>query len=412
MSRVVCPKARQRGRPGRSTPGASALCGLVVVLLASAGSGCGQPQAAPASWSTVSSPNPAGGTNVDLDSVTCVSAGHCWAVGFYAIASGSSTKYQTLIEQESASAWTIVSSPTPIGASDELLYAVTCASADDCWAVGSYTDAAGAGQTLIEQDTGNGWTVVSSPTPSGGTNVGLDGVACAGAGDCWAVGSYTVTGNSFQTLIEEDAGNGWSIVSSPHPSGMTGELFGVTCVGANDCWAVGGSSTAAAGASPSLVEQDTGSGWTIVSSPTPAHGTDAELSGVACAGASDCWAAGSDADASGNSQSLIERNTGRGWTIESSPKPSGGAADDLNGVTCEGATDCWAVGSYTDSIGNSPTLAEQSTGDGWSIASSPDPPTSTGSALQSVSCVNASECWAVGSSTDTGGNTQTLVAQT
>jgi hypothetical protein len=219
-----------------------------------------------------------------------------------------------------------------------------------------------------------------------------------------------MTGNDFQPLIEQDTGGGWAVVSSPHPAGTAGELFGVTCAGIDDCWAVGGSS--GGGASPALIEENTGGGWSIVSSPGPAHGTDSELSAVTCAGADDCWAAGSYADASGNSQALIERDTGTGWRIVSGPTPSGGTADNLNGVTCAGARDCWAVGSYTDSIGNSPTLAEQGTGAGWSIASSPDPPQSTGSALQAVACVNASDCWAVGSSTGTSGNTQTLVAQT
>jgi hypothetical protein len=51
--------------------------------------------------------------------------------------------------------WVIYSSPN-----DQLL-AVTCITSTDCFAVGS-----SAGQTLIEEDTGSAWTIVSSPNAS------------------------------------------------------------------------------------------------------------------------------------------------------------------------------------------------------------------------------------------------------
>jgi hypothetical protein len=274
--------------------------------------------------------------------------------------------------------------------------------------VGSSTDANGDTQTLIEEEMGGGWSVVPSPTPAGATNVGLDGVTCTGGG-CWAVGSYTAS-RVFQPLIEQDLSGGWAIV--PGAASTSGELFGVTCVTAFDCWAVGGSSVTGAGASPALIEHDTGSGWKAVTSPSPAHSTESELSGVACVGASDCWAAGSSTGANGNSQALIAHDTGSGWAIVSIPAPSGSAADDLNGVTCAGPGECWAVGSTTQTSSSSPTLIEQYADGGWSIVSSPDPASSPGSALQAAACVSAADCWAVGSYTNADDNTQTLIART
>ena len=262
-------------------------------------------------------------------------------VGFYEVAAGSSAKSLPLIEQHTGGGWRIVTSPSPAGASGALLYAVTCAGAG-CWAAGSSTDANGDTQTLIEEEMGGGWSVVPSPTPAGATNVGLDGVTCTGGGG-WAVGSYTAS-RVFQPLIEQDLSGGWAIV--PGAASTSGELFG----GPASPPSTAGPSAAPpspGGASPALIEHDTGSGWKAVTSPSPAHSTESELSGVACVGASDCWVAGFSTGANGNSQALIAHDTGSGWAIVSIPAPSGSAADDLNGVTCAGPGECWAVGSTT-----------------------------------------------------------------
>ena len=55
-------------------------------------------------------------------------------------------------------------------------------------------------------------------------------------------------------------------------------------------------------------------GWAIVAVfDSDAHSS---LYDVACVGASDCWAVGSDSD---TGQALIEHNTGSGWVIAPTP---------------------------------------------------------------------------------------------
>ena len=143
------------------------------------------------------------------------------------------------------------------------------------------------------------WGAVSSPTAPGQVS-GLAGVTCFSASDCWAVGfsgtpaNVNPIGEIDSTLIEKDTSNGWSIVPSPNPPGSQGsDLYGVTCVSATDCWAVGDYFTDNTTMyTQPLIEQDTGSGWSIVSSPSPPGSQESALQGVACAGASDCWAVG------------------------------------------------------------------------------------------------------------------------
>jgi hypothetical protein len=325
----------------------------------------------------------------------------------------------TLIEQDTGGGWSIVSSPNPSSALGGQLSAVTCASAGDCWAVGdsgdSYAPSSGNNlggeidDTLIEQYTGSGWTIVSSPNPSGIPSSRLSAVTCASASDCWAVGfSEDDTANNGigadYTLIEQYTGSGWSIVSSPNPSGSTSsQLSAVTCVSASDCWAVGVSGETG-GSSATLIEHDTGSGWSIVPSSTS---TDSSLSGVSCVSASDCWAVGVSGG-SGVGQALIEQYTGSGWSVV--PSPAG--AGSLNAVTCVSASDCWATGLSTKvETGGDQYVIEQYTGSDWSIVSTPSPSSGAQITLSGVTCISASDCWAVGSSVPSGGNDQTLIEQ-
>jgi hypothetical protein len=86
-----------------------------------------------------------------------VSASDCRAVGNYYNGSA----YQTLIERWDGNSWAIVSSPNTSATQNNFLQAVTCVSASECWAVGSYTTGNGVGQTLVLR-----YTASPTPTPT------------------------------------------------------------------------------------------------------------------------------------------------------------------------------------------------------------------------------------------------------
>src|SRR5438034_10429452 len=133
-----------------------------------------------------------------------------------------------------ADSWSYVASPSP---ADAALYAVTCIQASNCWAVGRYVGST-AYQTLIEHYDGTSWTIVTSPNTSASEAQQLDGVACSSPTVCWAVGYVLATQSSpARTLIEENTGSGWTIVASPGDG--SGVLDGITCTSARNCWAVG-----------------------------------------------------------------------------------------------------------------------------------------------------------------------------
>src|SRR5260370_5336010 len=84
------------------------------------------------------------------------------------------------------------------------------------------------------------------------------------------------------------------------------------------------------------------------------------------------------------------------WSIVNSA--NGTATEDtnlLNGVTCVSASNCWAVGQYWTGI-TYQTMIERWDGTSWAIVRSPNATTTSGNYLDGVTCVSASDCWAVG----------------
>ena len=362
-------------------------------------------------WSIVDSPNPPHTRTHNLPSgVTCVSAVDCWVVGYYF----NGSVYQTLIQHWDGTSWAIVSSPNTLTTQSNFLLGVTCVSASDCWAVGYY-NAGSAESTLIEHWDGTVWAIVSSPNRLAAQSNYLLGVTCvSGTAECWAVGySYTGTTSTYQTLIERWDGTGWAIVSSPNtgtPQTENNILSSVTCVSAADCWAVGYSYGSSYGsARQTLIERWDETSWTIVSSPNTSTTQVHFLLGVACVSASDCWAVGYYFNGiTSTYQTLIERWDGTSWAIVTSPNTLDGQRNFLVNVTCVSASNCWAVGySYNGLTATNQTLIERWDGTSWAIVSSPNTLITQNNFLLGVTCVSASACWAVGSYT--GSEKQALI---
>lgn len=338
-------------------------------------------------WQIAGSPNTNNPYNL-LTAVTCVSADKCWAVGY----SNPGNEAQTLVERYTAGVWSIVSSPSPSAGRDNVLNGVACVGDEECWAVGYYQSSS-AYQTLVEHYAGGVWSVVSSPDTGPAERNVLKSVACVSSADCWAVGDST-----NGTLIERWDGVGWSIVSSPNPNPSTLQynvLNGVACMSSTDCWAVGYYSNG--NLYQTLIEQDAGTGWAIISSPSTSQYS--YLNGVTCVSASDCWAVGVYENGVAY-DTLAEHDSGTGWAIVSSPDatPAIGTSSSqqnvLNSVSCVSAVDCWAVGWYSNG-GSSQTLIVQYTSSGWAIVGSPSSSAAENNLLTSVVC-DSTDCWSVG----------------
>src|SRR5436309_1974212 len=89
-------------------------------------------------------------------------------------------------------------------------------------------------------------------------------------------------------------------------------------------------------------------------------------------------------------------SAGGTWTVVSSPNTSATEHNFLQNVTCMSASDCWAVGTSFAAGAVTQTLIERWDGTAWTIVSSPNAGVAQGNFLYGVTCVSTSECWAAG----------------
>lgn len=390
---------------------------IIAVLLAGLATGFG-PSVPPAAASVpacrgtigMQPPTPAG---AQLTGVAVHSAADVWAVGV-----SEAPSQAALIEHWNGSAWTVV--PSPALGDRASLTAVRAISADNSWAVGSFTPSGStAVRTLTEHWNGSSWTVVPSPNP-GAVQV-LASVRFASANDGWAVGSFTPTGGTnLQGMIMHWNGTRWALVRSPEP-GRDVLLTGIAATARDNAWAVGKVSGGAG--SSTLIEHWNGSGWKRIASPDPDFAD--ELESVGASSATNAWAVGVGADGTA-ARTLILHWNGRSWTRVASPNPGAPAANVhiLAGVAVTSATSAWAVGESSQvdvTAGLGPaavsglwraghprpaagtfgtrTLVLHWNGTKWAAVASPDLGSANDSFLASVAATPGTT-WAVGRFTD------------
>ncbi len=218
--------------------------------------------------------------------------------------------------------WKVIPSPSPPNTNGPL--AVACSSASQCFAVGG---------GLIEAWNGRKWTVSALTVGQ------LYAVSCASARFCAAVGSSPPNQGSTGPDIANFAilwnGSVWRRVFIPSPAGRPGvidTLFGVSCPAVNWCMAVGGGQG-------TLTEVWNGKAWTVVPAPERVG-----LSGVACTSISRCVAVGETFPANSDSDAFPAAMAwnGQQWTRQAVPNSSSPGV--FAGVACPTSSRCVAVG--------------------------------------------------------------------
>jgi hypothetical protein len=307
-------------------------------------------------WRAVPVPLPAGSLGAQLTSVSCEPGG-CLATGTYRIAGG---RDFPLAASWTGHGWTFAKPPVPAGGISAVRSAypnaVSCASASRCVAVGEYflakTNAEG---MFAETWNGSRWTVSAIATPAGGAAT-LSGITCRTATDCVAVGSLTPKGSTISgTLVEAWTGGSWTRQAAPTPAGagLSASLEGVSCASATSCVAVGSRYTAGPSSRPTVTgftEVRSGTTWKLHAIPVPA-GRDSALGGVACTSPTRCFAAGDTMMHANHDYAYPYAAIWNGGTWSSIPVPAvpKASADFWAGgfgsVDCVSATDCVATGS-------------------------------------------------------------------
>jgi len=251
------------------------------------------------------------------------------------------------------------------GASD--LVSVACPTSSTCYAVGDNSSY----EPIVVTIT-NG--VPGSPVAVSGADY-LGGIACSNASTCYAVGQapyVPLPGTSEGVVVPITNGVPGSSLVVPEINQLPGtaQLLDIACPSATTCEAVGLNFGATDGSVVSITNGVPSS--PILAGTGPLTGSNGELSGVACSGATTCYAVSYDL--------LLPITNG----VPGSPVSLGIAVPDLSpGIGCSSATTCYAAGNQsvvaiTDGVVASPVEVP---------ATEP---------LDSVACSNATNCEAVG----------------
>jgi len=203
-----------------------------------------------------------------------------------------------LVERWNGSSWSIQSAPNPSeGNAEQAMLAVSCASSTSCTAVGM-----AASKPTAERWNGTAWSLSSAPNPSGATLATLEGLSCASAEACMAVGHYHESGGKDKSLAERWNGSAWSVITTPAPSESVGgyDLYGVSCLSPSSCFAVGRNITKekeiggikVPSEERTLAETWNGTEWTVQSTPNPGTNLGSAFTAVACTSSIACNAVG------------------------------------------------------------------------------------------------------------------------
>jgi hypothetical protein len=313
-----------------------------------------------------------------------------------------------------AAALALMSRHVPEPGTSSTLQGVYCTSRVSCWAVGSYKPSKTVSLNEILHWNGRAWVRVSAPSPAGtasGDVSMLAAVRCAGARDCWAVGTYQRKLGAVFSQALHWTGRKWFRVAIPAAPGGSrpgdiSELFDVVCTSSASCFAVGDFGVSV----NRIVEQNealhwNGRKWSLIKTPNPGGtlvGDLNSLRSIRCTSQVDCLAVGTYGTLSTMLNETLRWN-GRRWLTLSAPNPAGTGGGDINvlsGLACSSPGNCWAVGTSGSVVAPSASLQNQVlhwNGTAWSQVTAPTPD-AVENLLSFVTCSSSTNCWAVGTS--------------
>ncbi|MFG2887967.1 hypothetical protein [Streptomyces sp. NPDC048248] len=296
--------ARRRARLLPALAAAVATASLAVISLTGDPAASAQPAPAAAAhtgtWQRTQVPLEKG----DLTAVSALSDTQAWAVGYQL---KSATSLDAVALRWDGTAWTQESTLPK----NSFPQALAVRSAEDIWVVGSAT----------EHWDGKSWTTRALDRDPAGRVV-PDAVATAPGGQAWAVGRAMARSvKDGVPAIQLWDGKAWKRQTLPDVG--AGELNGVAVVAPDDVWAVG----AVYGddekpPQTSLLLHWNGTAWKRIAAPDPADAAH-WLSGITPLGADDIWAVGGSAVGSSERPYAVHWD-GTKWAATTTPDVADG----------------------------------------------------------------------------------------
>jgi hypothetical protein len=191
-----------------------------------------------------------------VSSVSCGAAGNCAEGGFYKDSAG---HYQAFVAGEVNGTWrTAVEVPGTAALNAggfAQTHSVSCASAGNCSAGGVYKDSVVGDQAFVAGEVNGTWrTAVEVPGTAALNKAGVAAVAsvsCASAGNCGAGGSYLAAPGHLQAFVADEVNGTWHTAEevpgiAALNKGGSAAIDSISCTPAGECSA-GGSYTDGSG---------------------------------------------------------------------------------------------------------------------------------------------------------------------
>ncbi|CAB4762656.1 MAG: hypothetical protein F2700_08820 [Actinobacteria bacterium] len=262
-----------------------------------------------------------------LNSVSCVSAGHCTAAGSFKDLAGNT---QAFTQTSTSGTW---GNAVPATFATNVQYAapyarfdtVSCASTGNCTAAGRFKDLAGNLQAFTQTSTSGTWGNAVPVTLAAGLQSAapfayFSSVSCASAGNCTAAGRFKDLAGNFQAFTQTSTGGTWgNAVPATYAAGIQNAapyayFNSVSCASAGNCTAAGAFKDQG-GNTQAFTQSSTGGTWgnavpatftTDIQNAAP----NAYFKSVSCTPAGYCTAAGRFKDQAGNLQAFTQTSTG------------------------------------------------------------------------------------------------------
>jgi hypothetical protein len=354
------------------------------------------------------------GQITSVNAMSCSSVGNCSAGGIYSTKTGE----QAFVVNEKRGSWGSAA-PIPgvssldIGGSASLT-SMSCGSAGNCSAVGTYQDGSYNAQAFAVNETGGTWgTAVELP---GLAALGADGatevssISCASVGNC-AVGFSTGSGEGSIVGVATETAGTWSS-AGPLPgfaalSGGSGyDSFVISCGSPGNC-GVSGTYDDDSG-QMGFVDNEISGVWSNVAAVPGLSQLDvlseANFESISCSGPGDCSAGGSYAATLIGSTYFPEAFVvsemngvwGNAIEVPGTPALNVGGDATVSSVSCSSLGDCDAVGTAKDAKGLAVSFSSTETGGMWKPAIQ----LFSGTTTAFVSCKSGGNCAAATSNLD------------
>jgi hypothetical protein len=298
------------------------------------------------------------------------------------------------------------------------LFSVSCASAGNCSAGGSYALSAKISQAFVVEETNGVWgraqAVPGLTRHDASENTQVTVMSCPSSGNCGAAGIYSVKDNRSLIFVLNEKNGAWGHAievpgSARLDGGGGGFITSISCPSAGNCDAGGilpvKDSTANSGA---FVVDETKGVWgkaLELSGPAWFNHNSTGIDSLSCASVGNCSAGGAfPQGAHGGGPSFVVDETDGTWgkahEILGFPKLSLGGSLEFRSISCGAPGTCSAVGQY-----------QQKNGDTWAYIVSEEKGTwGTAfrvpglsklndqhlSSLTTISCVSGGNCTAGG----------------